>query len=656
MNRDGGWLHYIEDTGLELYIAKKPIRYNVSWEQLNARGLSLGGAEVTIGGEVFVVRLLSGAINPAGSAGPSNAGGEWNRYMYNIYTMTDRATFPGDAQHWGDYTGPMLGVATMDGSAELGVGTICSDGAAFGHFTRGSDSGGQETAAQVKGIWYISPDTPQNWYGWRPVLVKKSTMPPIPFIGEILAANFITGSALAAAVGLTDGTLVNDTTPWLKFVDNGSTFYMPKKIIRMTLSWAQLNALGMIMGTKTVVIGGLTYRVRVMTGGDGNDPTNSPGGEYNNYFMRVTNAYTGAGAAWAYNTPADMGWLGGISSGEMIICKEGSTQGGTLLRGYPGFAGVWYEPNDTPNVAYGWRPVLEELFNFSGMTWKSTASPGYSFHHDVVSYDGKLYWIGGFSGTPQAWFRRFDGTAWVDLPALPTARAGHTSAVVGSKLYVCGGLTANGGAATTLVECYDFTLGTWSTKAALPGPMTFGDGCVVGTNIYMFGGMTSSTVSPEVPTKFNQYKYDTLNNTWTELTITGQTPRLDLGVAAIGTKIYLIGGRNNSVYINKTFCYDTVTGVMTEKANMPAAYGCRRTFHSFKGRVISLWGSVNGGAPYSGSNVYDPFSNTWQALAANAGAARGFGGSGILGTRMFYFAGIKSGTGQTDSFEFSLPA
>lgn len=291
--------------------------------------------------------------------------------------------------------------------------------------------------------------------------------------------------------------------------------------------------------------------------------------------------------------------------------------------------------------------------DFTTLSWKQLGGSRYGFHHDVVKWNNLLYWIGGFSGTPQNTFGRWNGTSWTVLPVLPSARAGHTSVVVGDKMYVCGGLNAAGSAATTLVECYDFVAGTWSTKASMPGPMTFGDGCAVGTDIYMFGGMTSSTSSPELPAKFNQYKYDTLTNTWSELTITGQVPRLDLGVAAIGTKIYMVGGRNNSVYTNKLFCYDTVTAEMTEMATMLASYGCRRTFLAFEDRLISLWGSVTGGGPYSGTNYYNPDDNTWHALPANAGAARGFGGAGFINRRLFYFAGIKSGTGQTDAWEFS---
>jgi len=307
------------------------------------------------------------------------------------------------------------------------------------------------------------------------------------------------------------------------------------------------------------------------------------------------------------------------------------------------------------SVSNGPPPTSPPL-DFTTFSWKQLGGSRYGFHHDVAKWGGQLYWVGGYSSVPQVTFGRWNGTAWTALANLPTARAGHTSVVVGDKMYVCGGLNAGGSAATTLVECYDFLTGTWSTKAAMPGPMTFGDGCAVGTDVYMFGGMTSSTSNPEVPAKFNQYKYNTLTDQWTELTTTGQVPRLDLGVAALNGKIYLIGGRNNSAYTNKTFCYDPANGSMTEKANMLASYGCRRTFLAFDNRLMSLWGSTNGGGPYGGTNWYDPDTDVWTALPANAGAARGFGGAGFIGKKIFYFAGIKSGTGQTDAWEFSPPA
>ena len=84
------------------------------------------------------------------------------------------------------------------------------------------------------------------------------------FYGEIPTSQFITGNALATAIGLTAGTAINSTQPWLKFALNGKTLYVAKKHFRHTLSWNNINGAGAVYGTKTVAIGGKTYKVRLL--------------------------------------------------------------------------------------------------------------------------------------------------------------------------------------------------------------------------------------------------------------------------------------------------------------------------------------------------------------------------------------------------------
>lgn len=360
MNVDSGWLHFIEDNGLELYIAKKPIRYAATREAI-VTALNGGAKDVTIRGEVYVCRLMTGAISSAAAAVPSNAGGEWNRYMYNVYDNTDRAGIP-SALIWGNYTRTMLGLGAP-GGADLsdGVFTICAEQLTNGFCLRGNDWQNSSGNHPIMGIWNMPANNPQSYYGWRPVLVKKSTIPPSPFIGEVTSADFITPTALMTAIGVSGGTAPSDPTPnWLKFVDNGKTFYIAKKPMRLALLWETLNTAGAVKGTKVITFGGNQYKVRLMTGGDGSDPTSVGGGEYDNYFGRTTVNYKGsANDRWAAYSNADVAWVGGTATGELTLCQEKYGTNGPLTRGYPGFNGVWYQAPNSTHGGYGWRPVLE---------------------------------------------------------------------------------------------------------------------------------------------------------------------------------------------------------------------------------------------------------------------------------------------------------
>lgn len=360
MNKDSGWLHFIEESGLELFIAKKPIRYAATYEAIMA-ATSNGSIEITVRGEVYLCRLLTGAISTAAGTVPSNAGGEWNRYMYAIYDNTDRVGIEA-APIWGNYTRTMLGLGAP-GGADLsdGVFTICAETLTNGYCLRGNDWQNSSGNHPIMGIWNMPANNPQTYYGWRPVLVKKSTIPPTPYKGIVTAANLIGGLALYDLLGVTNTGKVSlyPDDGWLKFVDNGKTFYIAKKPLFGAITYEQLNAVGAVYGTKVVNIGGKNYKVRLMTGATTN-PGATGGGEYNAYFSRVTARYQGpASERWASLTDADVGWPSGTSGGALSLCQEAHSGGGWLTRGYPGFLGVWYQSPNTTHAGYGWRPVLE---------------------------------------------------------------------------------------------------------------------------------------------------------------------------------------------------------------------------------------------------------------------------------------------------------
>lgn len=363
-NDNAGWLHFIDTDGYEVYIAKKPLRTRLLYTDIMA-ATDNGRKEVVIRGETYVCTLMTGCITPGGGAGGgnSNLGGDWNKYIQPVYNTSDRSKIP-SAPIWGNYTAAMLGIATVPGSTERGSQTYTADAADStwsSVLTRGAtQNGGATYSDNIADAWSTPVSGgPYSYHGWRPMLVKKSSIIYYtPYKGEVTAANFINGAGLAAAIGLSEGNLANNNTPWMKFVDNGKTFYMPVKNLRNNVTWLTLNGLGAVAGTKTIVINGLTYKVRLMTGMT-TDPGTTGGGEYDNYFARATVNHSVISERYARYMNTDIDYRGMIGNGDFTLVKEVYSSGNYGVRGYPGFYGVWYQPGGSVDPAHGWRPVLE---------------------------------------------------------------------------------------------------------------------------------------------------------------------------------------------------------------------------------------------------------------------------------------------------------
>lgn len=189
---------------------------------------------------------------------------------------------------------------------------------------------------------------------------KKPETPATSFIGEVPTSSFIDGAGLAAALSYTNGTSIYNTEPWLNIIHNGKTLYIPKKPIRSNTNWSQLNAANLIYGSRTVDIGGKTYKVRLFTGAT-SDPANasSPGGEWNAIMYKLWDSNPeGTANNLAMYTTAQ---LGQDSSGRFCFCQEtaASNSSNCVLRGNPNIGSFSLTPKTNTSGNYGWRPVLE---------------------------------------------------------------------------------------------------------------------------------------------------------------------------------------------------------------------------------------------------------------------------------------------------------
>lgn len=62
----------------------------------------------------------------------------------------------------------------------------------------------------------------------------------------------LTASNLALAIGLTQGTAINEKTPWMKFSRKGKVLFVPVKPLRHTVSWDSIYKAGAVYGSDTI--------------------------------------------------------------------------------------------------------------------------------------------------------------------------------------------------------------------------------------------------------------------------------------------------------------------------------------------------------------------------------------------------------------------
>ena len=202
------------------------------------------------------------------------------------------------------------------------------------------------------------------------------------FVGEVSSAEFITGNALASQIGLTAGTSQHSDAGWLHFEDtvDGQTKYISKKSLRHSISWDQLNAVGAVFGTATVVIKGLTYKVRLLSGANSNPATTvnnsydhpgTWGSEWNRLMYRISakpfgnvrNTLASEGIAtgdWASYSEADLLTRYSHGNGSYQWCQETGTTATTRVnRGSNGVSRSVQFTSSVVTSNFGWRAVLE---------------------------------------------------------------------------------------------------------------------------------------------------------------------------------------------------------------------------------------------------------------------------------------------------------
>jgi hypothetical protein len=205
------------------------------------------------------------------------------------------------------------------------------------------------------------------------------------FFGEVSASELISGTDLASLVGISQGTSQNSTVGWLKFAWQGKILFVAKKAFRNSISWDHINSANAVYGDKSVVIDGLSYKIRLLKGAN-KDPAGAysgaicHGSEWNRLMLPIHQEAISKNWAYPNNVESDIPvWAHSLGNGtqsrytdEDLLTKSDYGSGSyswcqevaesAAYRVYRGFRGVSNSNSNTSSDAYsgmGWRPCLE---------------------------------------------------------------------------------------------------------------------------------------------------------------------------------------------------------------------------------------------------------------------------------------------------------
>jgi hypothetical protein len=120
---------------------------------------------------------------------------------------------------------------------------------------------------------------------------------------------------------------------------------------------------------------------------------------------------------------------------------------------------------------------------------------------------------------------------------------------------------------------------SWTTLAALPTPRGYFGAAAVGGKVYVVGGSYNG-----VGGEAQNEAYDPVANSWTTQAVM-PTARYGLSAVAVGGKVYAVGGYGNTQQENEA--YDPVANSWTTQAAMPTArYGLAAAMVSGKVYVV----------------------------------------------------------------------
>ena len=223
---------------------------------------------------------------------------------------------------------------------------------------------------------------------------------------------------------------------------------------------------------------------------------------------------------------------------------------------------------------------------------------------------------------------------WVTKSPMPTGRFGLSVTEVDGDIYAAGGTQFLGYwvyDVLSVVEKYNPAADTWETASPLPSPLSYHASVNIDGKIYVLGGRDLAEFS------FNTVQlYDPLTDTW-ETKAPMPTARDSFACVSVNNKIYAIGGQisaNNSwddkIRLDIVEVYDPLSDSWETKSPMPTA----RSFLSaaaIGNKIYVIGGNSNNEGNLSVVEEYDIVTDSWQTRAPINIARSGSGSCALNG-------------------------
>jgi DNA-binding CsgD family transcriptional regulator/N-acetylneuraminic acid mutarotase len=208
-----------------------------------------------------------------------------------------------------------------------------------------------------------------------------------------------------------------------------------------------------------------------------------------------------------------------------------------------------------------------EVYDPETDSWDRAASPPVPLAaHAAAAWGDRVYVFGGWNGasyTGDSFAYDPPSDRWQRLSPMPTARGFAGAAVLNDQIYVVGGY--DGQREHKVCELYDPVQDLWASCPSMSTPRGGIGLAAVAGQLYAIGGGWNSFVT------FGE-RYHPRQGAWhaveIPLLLTGGEWR-NMGVAAVGTRVYALGGWQRGRYLDVNQAYET----LPNRLYLPATSG-----------------------------------------------------------------------------------